>query len=172
MRRTCARRSGSGCRGLSGGRSKNGIAELVQVPVGVREEFSQRRQRILEREAELEAAGVSVGHKGRERIVFDTREAKQEIDERDWRERVAARAQEHGLGAGELDALAALPPAPAERPVSAERLAERLFSAGGLTATRNTFHDRDVVIGVADSFQQGARRRAGAGAGAADRGRA
>ena len=88
--------------------------------------------------------------------MFDTREAKKEIDERDWRERVAARAQEHGLGAGELDALAALPPAPPERPVSAERLAERLFSAGGLTATRNTFHDRDVVIGVADSFQQGA----------------
>ena len=25
-----------------------------------------------------------------------------------------------------------------------------------MTATRNTFHDRDVVIGVADSFQQGA----------------
>ena len=63
------------------GQVKNGIAELVQVPVGVREEFSQRRQRILEREAELEAAGVSVGHKGRERIVFDTREAKKEIDE-------------------------------------------------------------------------------------------
>src|SRR5450755_1892781 len=139
------------------GQVKNGIAELVQVPVGVREEFSQRRQRIWEREAELEAAGVSVGHKGRERIVFDTREAKQQIDKRDWRERVAARAQEHGLGSGELDALAALPPAPVERPVSAERLAERLFSAGGLTATRNTFHDRDVVIGVADSFQQGAR---------------
>ena len=138
------------------GKVENGIAELVQVPVGVREEFSQRRQRILEREAELEAAGVSVGPKGRERIVYDTREAKQDIDERDWRERVAARAQEHGLGAGELDALTALPPAPPERPVSAERLAERLFSAGGLTATRNTFHDRDVVIGVADSFQQGA----------------
>jgi TrwC relaxase len=48
---------------------RNGIAELEQVPEEVRLEFSQRRRRILEREAELVAAGVSVGHRGRERIA-------------------------------------------------------------------------------------------------------
>ncbi len=135
---------------------RNGIGELVQVPEEVREEFSQRRHRILEREAELEADGVSVGHKGRERIAYDTRESKKEIAERDWRADVRARAEEHGLGPEQLDALASLPHAEPERPVSQEQLAERLFSSGGLTAMRNTFVDRDVVIGVAEAFGQGA----------------
>jgi AAA domain/TrwC relaxase len=135
---------------------RNGIGELVQVPGEVREEFSQRRHRILEREAELEAAGVSVGHKGRERIAYDTRESKKEIAERDWRADVRARAEEHGLGPEQLAALAALPHAEPERPVSPQQLAERLFSSAGLTAMRNTFVDRDVVIGVAEAFGQGA----------------
>jgi conjugative relaxase-like TrwC/TraI family protein len=131
---------------------RNGIGELVQVPEEVREEFSQRRHRILEREAELVAAGVSVGHKGRERIAYDTRESKKEIAERDWRADMRARAEEHGLGPEQLDALASLPRAEAERPVSQQQLAERLFSSGGLTAMRNTFVELDVVIGVAEAF--------------------
>ena len=49
---------------------------------------------------------------------------------------VRARAAEHGLGAGELDRLAALPRRAVARADSASStLAERLFSAGGLTAT-------------------------------------
>jgi len=56
---------------------REGITELMAVPEPVREEFSQRRRRILERERELEAAGVSVGFAGRERIAYATREAKE-----------------------------------------------------------------------------------------------
>ncbi|MGA2926151.1 MAG: AAA family ATPase [Solirubrobacteraceae bacterium] len=138
------------------GAVRNGIAELEQVPVEVREEFSTRRRRILEREAELAAEGVSVGHKGREKIVFDTREAKKEVDERDWRANIRARAAEHGLGPEELEALASLPHAKPAPDVSPDQLSQLLFASSGLTAMRNTFHDRDVVIGVAESFQQGA----------------
>ncbi len=135
---------------------RNGIAELEQLPEEVREEFSQRRARILEREAELQAAGVQVGHAGRERIAYDTREPKQDIEEGDWREQVRARAAEHGLGQTELDALAQLPAAPAAEPLSERGLAGRLFSPTGLTATQNSFHDRDLVAAVADASAQGA----------------
>ncbi len=138
------------------GRVRNGIAELEQVSQDVRFEFSQRRQRILEREAELEAAGVSIGHAGRERIAYDTREPKQDIDERDWRAQIRARAAEHGLGRTELDALAQRPAAPAVGPLSEGGLAERLFSPTGLTATQNGFHDRDLVAAVAEASAQGA----------------
>lgn len=123
----------------------NGMAELVQLPPGVLGEFSQRRRRILEREEELAAARVQVGHAGRERIAYDTREPKQQIREREWREQIRARAAEHGLGQLELDALAALLDAPAVEPVDERVLADGLFSSGGLTATQNTFYDRDVV---------------------------
>ena len=134
----------------------NGMAELRQPSPAVLDEFSQRRRRILEREAELEAAGVQVGHSGRERIAYDTREAKQEIGERDWRERIRARAAEHGFGRAELDALSGLPPAPAAEPVPQRELARRVFAAAGLTAIRNSFHDRDAVAAVAEAFPQGA----------------
>ncbi len=90
----------------SWGPVREGIAELEQVPEAVREEFSQRRRRILEREAELEAAGLAVGPAGRERIAFDTREPKREVVEADWRAEVRARAAEHGLGQDPLDRLA------------------------------------------------------------------
>jgi conjugative relaxase-like TrwC/TraI family protein len=134
----------------------NGMAELRQVPGEVLWEFSQRRRRILEREAELEAAGVQVGHAGRERIAYDTREPQQELDEAGWREQIRVRAAEHGLGQAELDALARLEPAPAAEPIAEATVGERLFSPHGLTATQNSFRDRDVVAAVAERCRQGA----------------
>ncbi len=134
---------------------REGIAELEAVPAGVREEFSQRRRRILERERELEAAGVTVGFDGRERIVYDTREAKQEIAEQDWRAEVRARAAEHGFGQRELDRVTRAPVG-VVRPAASEReLGSRLFSASGLTATQNTFQRRDVVVAVACEHPDG-----------------
>jgi len=135
---------------------REGIAELVAVPEVVREEFSQRRRRILERERELEAAGMVVGFEGRERIVYDTREAKQEIADADWRAEIRARAAEHGLGERELEQLARLPSGVAREPLSERELAARLFAPTGLTATQNTFHRRDVVIAVACEQRDGA----------------
>jgi len=134
----------------------NGMAELRQLPPEVLHEFSQRRRRILEREAELEAAGVTVGHAGRERIAYDTREPKEDVEEGDWREQVKARAAEHGLGRTELEALDQLPSAAQMQPVSERELAGSLFAAAGVTATQNTFFDRDVVAAVAEANVQGA----------------
>jgi hypothetical protein len=110
----------------------------------------------LERERELEAAGVAVGDIGRERIAYDTREVKHEVNERDWRTEIQARAAEHGLGTAELAELNELLDAPAPELVSEGALAERLFSPSGLSATSNTFRERDVVIAVAAAHRQGA----------------
>ena len=138
------------------GTVREGIAELEQVPEAVREEFSQRRRRILERERELEAAGVAVGRPGRERIVYDTREPKREVAEADWRAEIRARAAEHGLGQPELDRLARLPAARGDRDADAEaELAGELFSPSGLTARQNTFAERDVVIALAQAHRDG-----------------
>jgi hypothetical protein len=134
----------------------NGMAELRQLPAEVLVEFSQRRRQILEREAELQAAGVEVGHKGRDRIAYDTREAKQDVDERDWREQIRVRAAEHGLGKAELDTLARLPAAAVSGRLSERELADTLFSPVGLTANQNSFHDRDVIAAVAQAAHQGA----------------
>ena len=138
------------------GAVREGIAELAQVPVGVRDEFSTRRRQILERERELETAGIAVGHAGRERIAFATRDAKHEIDEGDWRELIRVRAAEHGLGKEELDRLRDLAPSVTPDSVTEGRLAARLFSPTGVTATQNTFRRRDVVIAVAAGHAQGA----------------
>ena len=134
----------------------NGMAELEQVPAAVVQEFSTRRRRILERERELVAAGLVVGDAGRERIAFDTRETKQKVEDLDWRIEVRARAAEHGLGQAELDRLADLPSRSLPEAIGELDLAERLFSAGGLTATANTFAELDVVIAVAAAHGQGA----------------
>lgn len=136
---------------------REGAAELTAVPAAVREEFSQRRRRILEREQELQAAGIQVGFDGRERIAFDTREAKRDIREPDWRKQVRARAAEHGLGQTEVDRLTRLPASPVQRKVSKRALAMRLLGPTGLTATRNTFQKHDVVIAVAGEHADGAR---------------
>ena len=139
----------------SWGQERNGMAELEKVPAKVLEEFSTRRRRILERERELEAAGVAVGDIGRERIAYDTREVKHEVNDRDWRTEIQARAAEHGLGASELAEFAELLAAPVPEHVSECALADRLFSPTGLTATANTFRERDVVIAVAAAHSQG-----------------
>ena len=135
---------------------REGIAELTAVPEPVREEFSQRRRRILERERELEAAGVSVGFAGRERIAYATREAKRETPDHDWREQILARAGEHGFGRPELERLSRLPVRPPRPGIPERRLAGELFAPSGLTANQNTFHRRDVVVAVASAHGDGA----------------
>jgi conjugative relaxase-like TrwC/TraI family protein len=134
---------------------RNGMAELEQVPPAVLHEFSTRRRRILEREEELVAAGVAVGDHGRERIAFDTREVKREVNEPDWHAEVRARAAEHGLGQEQLDELAALPARDAPEQIDERELSSRLFGASGLTATANTFGHRDVIAAVAAAAAQG-----------------
>jgi conjugative relaxase-like TrwC/TraI family protein len=115
----------------SWGMVRDGMAELDQVPAGVREEFSQRRRRIVEHERELETAGIAVGREGRERIAFATREPKREIADADWRAEVRARAAEHGLGHDTVDQLDKRPAAFRAEVVSETALGRRLFSPNG-----------------------------------------
>jgi conjugative relaxase-like TrwC/TraI family protein len=140
---------------------RNGMAELEGIEWGVLREFSQRRRQIEEREAELVAAGVAVGDAGREVIAHDTRERKQYgIQTHSWRDAVTARAAEHGLGESELRALCRR--RPKEHPVLEKVLAaeaERLVGPDGLTAQRNSFERRDVVIAFAQAAAQGAAAR-------------
>lgn len=135
---------------------RNGMAELLGVPEGVLHEFSTRRRQILERERDLVAVGVSVGHAGRERVAHDTRGRKRYgIDTAPWRDLVRARAAEHGLGAAELDRLRARA-RPAQPPYVEHDEAARLAGPAGLTEKRNTFRKRDAVIAFAGARAQGA----------------
>lgn len=135
---------------------KEGIAELQQVSGHVLEEFSQRRKRILERERELVAAGVDVTARVREQIALKTRQSKRLIDEQPWREAIAARASEHGLGPAEVQELERSAPASEPERVPERQLADQLFSARGLTQRQNTFAERDVVMAVCSEHAQGA----------------
>jgi conjugative relaxase-like TrwC/TraI family protein len=137
------------------GAERNGMAELGQVPAGVVLEFSTRRRQIEERAAELAAAGIAVGAEGYQRVALDTREAKREVDEPDWRDTIRARAAEHGLGDQELAELLELPTVEPAADIDEARLAERLFGPAGLTAKENTFTGQDVVAAVAAAHGQG-----------------
>lgn len=87
--------------------------------------------------------------------MYDTREPKREVAEADWREQVRARAAEHGLGRRQLDRLALLPASRLEERASEQGLVRRLLGPNGLTASRNTFRKRDVVIALAEAHGQG-----------------
>ena len=138
------------------GREHNGLAELAQISAGVIEEFSTRRRQIYERVAELQAAGVALGDEGRQRVILDTREAKVEVDEHDWRDLIRVRAEEHGLGTDELAEMLELPPAAPAVDLDERELAANLFGPTGLTAKQNTFAGQDVVTAVAAAHAQGA----------------
>ena len=99
---------------------------------------------------------MSVGFAGRERIAYATREAKRESPDPDWREQILARAGEHGLGRPELERLSRLPVRPPRPGIPERRLAGELFAPSGLTANKNTFHRRDVVVAVASAHGDGA----------------
>jgi len=72
-------------------RGKHGAFEIVGVPKPVREEFSQRREQILDKAAET---GVTT-HKGRDQITINTRDPKLDVEDRaalkqSWIDRAAA----------------------------------------------------------------------------------
>jgi len=72
-------------------RGKHGTFEIVGVPKAAREEFSQRREDILNKAAET---GIT-SHKGRDQITINTRDPKLDVEDRgalrqSWIERAAA----------------------------------------------------------------------------------
>src|SRR3546814_15710516 len=59
-------------------RGKHGTFEIVGVPKAAREEFSQRREDILNKAAET---GIT-SHKGRDQITINTRDHKLDVEDR------------------------------------------------------------------------------------------
>ena len=147
--------------GLEWGAVHNGAAELLAVGAPVLEHFSKRRK---EMEREAQAGGIGLGSKAAaERAAIATRDRKQYgIETHTWREEVAARAGELGLGAGEIAELLrsgrerlALGLAAASH-VDEQALGDRLASAAGLTERANTFDERPVLQEFAAAAQRGA----------------
>src|SRR3546814_3717999 len=72
-------------------RGKHGTFEIVGVPKAAREEFSQRREDILNKAADT---GIT-SHKGRDQITINTRDPKLDVEDRgalrpSWIERAAS----------------------------------------------------------------------------------
>jgi conjugative relaxase-like TrwC/TraI family protein len=136
------------------GEVRKGMAELDGVPVGVLAHFSRRRAEIVEW---LEAEERS-GRQSAEKAALATRDPKAEpVALAPWRERVRAEAAEHGLGRDELAALTRPVERVPARPVDLERIGAFLAGPAGLTAHRNSFDDRHVVIELAATHPDGAR---------------
>ena len=134
----------------SGARSATARPSCSRCGAPVLEHFSKRRQEMVR---EAQAGGIGLGSKaGAEAAAIATRDRKQYgIDTHTWREEVAARAGELGLGAGEIAELLrsgrerlALGLAAASH-VDEQALGDRLASAAGLTERANTFDERAVL---------------------------
>ncbi len=74
-----------------------------------------------------------------------------------WRERVRAEAAEHGFGRDDLAVLTRQTERRSMRPVDLEQIGAFLAGPAGLTAQRNTFDDRHVVVELAAAHPDGAR---------------
>ena len=136
------------------GEVRKGMAELEGVPTGVLAHFSRRRAEIV---AWLEAEERS-GRQSAEKAALATREPKAEpVALAPWRERVRAEAAEHGFGRDELAALTRTAERVPARPVDLEQIGAFLAGPAGLTAQRNTFDDRHVVVELAAAHPGGAR---------------
>ena len=130
-----------------------GAAEISGIDPGVLEHFSQRSVEIAEH---LKRTGGQT-RRAKEIAKLETRRAKtREIPADRLQQQWRARAQEHGFGRLELDALLdARAPGPAVQPDLAEH-ARHLASPLGLTHHRSTFDRRHVLQAWAEAHRQGA----------------
>jgi conjugative relaxase-like TrwC/TraI family protein len=136
------------------GEVRKGMAELEAVPTGVLTHFSRRRAEIV---AWLEAEERS-GRQSAEKAALATREPKAEpVALAPWRERVRAEAAEHGFGHHELAALTRQAERVPPRPADLEHVGAFLAGPAGLTAQRNSFDARHVVVELAAAYPDGAR---------------
>lgn len=135
-----------------------GLFEVDGVPDQVLRHFSQRRAEIEDRAAELAGSRRERLSRSRmEGIALVTRAPKPRlVSHEDWREDARARAAEHGLGASEIEALAARSPVSDDEPDLPD-LFQRLGGASGLTELHNTFARRHAVAELAGAFPAGAR---------------
>jgi conjugative relaxase-like TrwC/TraI family protein len=129
-----------------------GMADLARVPEQAIRAFSTRRRSLVEH---MEALGTE-GFAAARVAALATREAKEQVDLPQLRERWGARAAEHGLGRRELRLLVHQRPQPDVPRVEREELAARLLAPDGLTGKQSTFTMPELVRGVATSLPGGA----------------
>ncbi len=130
-----------------------GAAEISGIAPAVLEHFSQRSFEVAEH---LQRTGGRT-RRAKEIAKLETRRAKtREIPADRLHEQWRARAQEHGLGRLELEALLdARAPGPAVQPNLAAH-ARYLASPLGLTHHRSTFDRRHVLQAWAEAHREGA----------------
>ena len=129
-----------------------GWAELAGVPRNVIDEFSTRRQQVVERMDEHERVGFYAA----KRAAVETRERKEHVDLEELREDWRARAAEHGLGQAEVRALLLHPSLPEPCPQELLAYGRRMLGPGGLTEKTTAFSEPDLVMAWAQTHAQGA----------------
>ena len=125
-----------------------GMAEIVGVPDGALQAFSQRRAQVLDY---LERRGSS-GFYAAKVAALQTRDRKEPLDLPRLRLEWEARAAEHGLGRRELKRVLdrAL-----VRELDVAEVTARLVGPDGLTGKRSTFSGADAVMAWAQAHSQG-----------------
>jgi len=129
-----------------------GMADLRGMPAGVVAAFSRRSSQIA---AELQRRGAS-GFYAARRAQLVTRERKEHVDLGRLREEWRARAEEHGLGRGELARLTGRRHRSSPTTVELRRIARDLLGPTGLTERRTTFTEPQLVMAWAQAHAQGA----------------
>jgi len=132
---------------------RNGVSEISGVDPAVLRQFSQRKQ-------ELEEHLNQIGRRGaraRELAALETRKRKDygvsaDRLRADWR----SRAEEHGFGRHELQAVLNRPTRDELDDRALVRAADRMAGAGGVTQNVSTFDRRDVLRDWAQEHRAGA----------------
>jgi conjugative relaxase-like TrwC/TraI family protein len=129
-----------------------GMADIQGVPRGVVAEFSTRRAQVVARLAEQETTGFYAA----QLAAVETRDRKEHVDLVQLRQDWAARAAEHGLGQGDLDALLHRTNGRGLSTRDLLELSRKMLGPGGLTEKTTAFSDPDLVIAWSAAHAQGA----------------
>jgi conjugative relaxase-like TrwC/TraI family protein len=139
------------------GEVTNGMAEIaghLMDPQMLRH-FSQRAVAV---EAALEAngtPGAKMASRAHQRAWARTRAKKQTYNYGEWRVEVAARAEEFDFNQRTIQAYEEGPAYENTEVIDTAEVARHAFGRDGVTANKNTFTIKDVVVEVAASAQQG-----------------
>lgn len=139
--------------GVEWGPVENGVAEINGISAKLREEFSRRREEILER---MRSVG---GHsaKSAQIAALETRRAKTyDVPVAAMREQWRARAAEHGLGRDDLEDVLDRRALGHPRNSSHEDIAAHVASPLGVTRQSSTFDRRDAIREWAAAHREGA----------------
>ncbi len=129
-----------------------GLADLQGVPRSVVAEFSTRRAQVVEHLAQRETGGFYAA----QLAAVDTRDRKEHADLVQLRQDWTARAAEHGLGRGELDALLHRAKGRELSTHDLLELSRKMLGPGGLTEKTTAFSDPDLVMAWSAAHAQGA----------------